>query len=230
MVIIEVVKTKKDLKQFIDFPTDLYKDNPFFTPYIFEDELNNLNPKKNPASSYCDFKLFLDLKLYDIPNTVKGAVESVADLSPKFLTVHASGGSKMISAAAKALPKGSITAVTVLTSFSEEDFSLMGQKLNINETTKNWASNALSAGATSLVCSAFEVGQLRKLSNSAVLITPGVRVEGDDVGDQVRVMTPKDALSEGADFVVIGRSITGMWDGTDMKMRKKIEQIATTLG
>ena len=89
-----------------------------------------------------DFKLFLDLKLYDIPNTVKGAVESVADLSPKFLTVHASGGSKMISAAAKALPKGSITAVTVLTSFSEEDFSLMGQKLNINETTKNWASNA----------------------------------------------------------------------------------------
>ena len=115
-----------------------------------------------------DFKLFLDLKLYDIPNTVKGAVESVADLSPKFLTVHASGGSKMISAAAKALPKGSITAVTVLTSFSEEDFSLMGQKLNINETTKNWASNALSAGATSLVCSAFEVGQLRKLSNSAL--------------------------------------------------------------
>jgi orotidine-5'-phosphate decarboxylase len=177
-----------------------------------------------------DFKLFLDLKLYDIPNTVKGAVESVADLSPKFLTVHASGGSKMISEAAKALPNGSITAVTVLTSFSEEDFSLMGQKLNINETTKNWASNALSAGATSLVCSAFEVGQLRKLSNSAVLITPGVRVEGDDVGDQVRVMTPKDALSEGADFVVIGRSITGMWDGTDMKMRKKIEQIATTLG
>jgi orotidine-5'-phosphate decarboxylase len=173
-----------------------------------------------------DFKLFLD----DIPNTIKGAVESVADLSPKFLTVHASGGSKMISAAAKALPKGSITAVTVLTSFSEEDFSLMGQKLNIYETTKNWASNALSAGATSLVCSAFEVGQLRKLSNSAVLITPGVRVEGDDVGDQARVMTPKDALSEGADFVVIGRSITGMWDGTDMKMRKKIEQIATTLG
>jgi orotidine-5'-phosphate decarboxylase len=80
------------------------------------------------------------------------------------------------------------------------------------------------------VCSAFEVGQLRKLSNSAILITPGVRVEGDDVGDQARVMTPKDALSEGADFVVIGRSITGMWDGTDMKMRKKIEQIATSLG
>lgn len=176
-----------------------------------------------------EFSLFLDLKLYDIPNTVKGAVESVADLSPKFLTVHASGGSKMINAAARALPKGSITAVTVLTSFSEEDFSLMGQKLNINETTKSWASNALSSGATSLVCSAFEVGQLRKLSESAVLITPGVRVDGDDAADQARVMSPKDALSEGADFVVIGRSITGMWDGTDTKMRKKIEQIASTL-
>lgn len=175
------------------------------------------------------FNLFLDLKLYDIPNTVKGAVESVADLSPKFLTVHASGGSKMISAAAKALPKGSITAVTVLTSFSEEDFSLMGHKSNINETTKNWASNALSSGATSLVCSAFEVGQLRELSKSATLITPGVRVEGDDVADQARVMSPKEAISEGADFVVIGRSITGMWDGSDVKMRKKIEQIASTL-
>jgi orotidine-5'-phosphate decarboxylase len=156
-------------------------------------------------------------------------VESVADLSPKFLTVHASGGSKMISAAAKALPKGSITAVTVLTSFSEEDFSLMGHKSNINETTKNWASNALSSGATSLVCSAFEVGQLRELSKSATLITPGVRVEGDDVADQARVMSPKEAISEGADFVVIGRSITGMWDGSDVKMRKKIEQIASTL-
>ncbi len=74
-----------------------------------------------------DFKLFLDLKLYDIPNTVKGAVESVAKLSPKFLTVHASGGAKMIEAASKALPNGSITAVTVLTSFSEDDFSTMGE-------------------------------------------------------------------------------------------------------
>lgn len=177
-----------------------------------------------------EFKLFLDLKLYDIPNTVKGAVESVAELRPKFLTVHASGGSKMISAAANALPDGSITAVTVLTSFSEDEFSLVGQRSNITETVKNWASNALAAGATSIVCSAFEVSQLRKLSTSAVLITPGVRVEGDDAGDQARVMTPRDALAEGANFVVIGRSITSMWDGAETKMRKKIEQIASSLG
>jgi orotidine-5'-phosphate decarboxylase len=70
---------------------------------------------------------------------------------------------------------------------------------------------------------------LRKLSSNAVLITPGVRVEGDDVGDQVRVMSPKDALSEGADFVVIGRSITKLWDGSDLKMRGKIELISNTL-
>lgn len=172
----------------------------------------------------------MDLKLYDIPNTVKGAVESVRDLAPKFLTVHASGGSKMIKAASDALPNGSITAVTVLTSFSQSEFDLLGQKSTIEATTKNWAQIALKSGATSLVCSPFEVGSLREISNDAVLITPGVRVEGDDAGDQVRIMSPKDAISAGANFVVIGRSITSMWNGSDTMMRKKIEQIASTLG
>jgi len=176
-----------------------------------------------------EFELFLDLKLYDIPNTVKGAVESVAALSPKFLTVHASGGSKMIKAAADVLPNGSITAVTVLTSFSEDEFAAMGQRESIEVTTKSWAGNALAAGATSLVCSPFEVASLRGIFQSATLITPGVRVEGDDLGDQVRVMTPKQALDLGADYVVIGRSITSMWDGSDLKMRNKIEQIASSL-
>lgn len=176
-----------------------------------------------------DFELFLDLKLYDIPNTVKGAVESVAELKPKFLTVHASGGSKMITAAKDALPNGSITAVTVLTSFSEEGFSALGQSQNIEETTKNWAKLALAAGATSLVCSPFEVATLRDLSNSVILITPGVRVPGDDLGDQVRVMSPKEAISAGANFVVIGRSITQLWDGDGKAMQKKIELILNSL-
>lgn len=176
-----------------------------------------------------DFELFLDLKLYDIPNTVKGAVESVAELKPKFLTVHASGGSKMITAAKDALPNGSITAVTVLTSFSEEGFSALGQSQNIEDTTKNWAKLALAAGATSLVCSPFEVATLRDLSNSVILITPGVRVPGDDLGDQVRVMSPKEAISAGANFVVIGRSITQLWDGDGKAMQKKIELILNSL-
>ena len=177
-----------------------------------------------------DFELFLDLKLYDIPNTVKGAVESVASLKPKFLTVHAAGGDKMIKAAVDALPNGSITAVTVLTSFSEAEFALMGQKNSIEETTKSWAQMAISSGATSLVCSPFEVSALRTLSSTATLITPGVRVEGDAPGDQARIMSPSQAISAGADFVVIGRSITSLWDGSDLQMRKKIEQIASTLG
>lgn len=177
-----------------------------------------------------DFKLFLDLKLYDIPNTVKGAVESVAKLSPKFLTVHASGGAKMIEAASKALPNGSITAVTVLTSFSEDDFSTMGYKSSIAEITELWASTAVEAGATSLVCSPFEVSNLRNRFKEAILITPGVRAAGDDLADQARVMSAPDALSNGADLVVIGRSITSQWDGSDLKMRRKIELIATSLG
>jgi orotidine-5'-phosphate decarboxylase len=180
--------------------------------------------------SESDFELFLDLKLYDIPNTVKGAVESVASLKPKFLTVHAAGGSKMIKAAVDSLPNGSITAVTVLTSFSEAEFVLMGQKNSIEETTKSWAMMAISSGATSLVCSPFEVSALRNLSSTATLITPGVRVEGDAVGDQARIMSPSQAISAGADFVVIGRSITSLWDGSDISMRKKIDQIASTLG
>ena len=177
-----------------------------------------------------DFELFLDLKLYDIPNTVKGAVESVASLTPKFLTVHAAGGDKMIKAAVDALPNGSITAVTVLTSFSEAEFAQMGQKNSIEETTKSWAQMAISSGATSLVCSPFEVNALRALSSTVTLITPGVRVEGDAAGDQARIMSPSQAISAGADFVVIGRSITSLWDGSDLQMRKKIEQIASTLG
>lgn len=177
-----------------------------------------------------DFKLFLDLKLYDIPNTVKGAVESVSVLNPKFLTVHASGGPKMIQAANKALPNGLITAVTVLTSFSEDEFSKLGNSQSIQQTTNNWATSAVDAGAKALVCSPFEVSQLRSLGLKSIFITPGVRVEGDELSDQVRVMTPKDAISAGADFVVIGRSITGQWDGSDLKMRKKIELISNSLG
>jgi len=177
-----------------------------------------------------DFKLFLDLKLYDIPNTVKGAVESVSVLNPKFLTAHASGGPKMIQAASKALPSGLITAVTVLTSFSEDEFSKLGNSQSIQQTTNNWASSAVDAGAKALVCSPFEVSQLRSLGLKSIFITPGVRVEGDELSDQVRVMSPKDAISAGADFVVIGRSITGQWDGSDLKMRKKIELISNSLG
>jgi orotidine-5'-phosphate decarboxylase len=118
----------------------------------------------------------------------------------------------------------------VLTSFSEDDFSKLGNSQSIQQTTNNWASSAVDAGAKALVCSPFEVSQLQSLGLKSIFITPGVRVEGDELSDQVRVMTPKDAISAGADFVVIGRSITGQWDGSDLKMRKKIELISNSLG
>jgi len=172
-----------------------------------------------------NFNLFLDLKLYDIPNTVKGAVESVAGLDPKFLTVHASGGSKMINAAAESLPNGSITAVTVLTSFSEEAFKKLGYQNDIAKTVQLWATDAISSGATSIVCSPFEAKLIRSISKEVTIITPGVRLPGDDVGDQARVMTPKDAIDNGANFVVIGRSITNESKNGSAAMQSKIKEI-----
>ena len=176
-----------------------------------------------------DFNLFLDLKLYDIPNTVKGAVESISSLEPKFLTVHASGGGKMISQAAAALPNGSITAVTVLTSFSESDFSNLGYQKDIATTVKLWAAQAIKSGASSIVCSPFEASLIRSISNEVTIITPGVRVTGDDVGDQARVMTPKDAIENGANFIVIGRSITSESAKGIKAMQDKINQIIESL-
>lgn len=176
-----------------------------------------------------DFNLFLDLKLYDIPNTVKGAVESISSLEPKFLTVHASGGGKMISQAAAALPNGSITAVTVLTSFSESDFSNLGYQKDIASTVKLWAAQAIKSGASSIVCSPFEASLIRSISNEVTIITPGVRVTGDDVGDQARVMTPKDAIENGANFIVIGRSITSESAKGIKAMQDKINQIIESL-
>lgn len=175
------------------------------------------------------FNLFLDLKLYDIPNTVKGAVESVAALEPKFLTVHASGGAKMISAAASASPKGSITAVTVLTSFSEDEFALLGHQNRIEKSVELWASQAISAGATSIVCSPFEAKTIRSLSKDVVIITPGVRLPGDDVGDQSRVMTPKQAIDNGANYVVLGRSITKESVNGSSVMQDKIKEIIESI-
>lgn len=156
-----------------------------------------------------ELKLFLDLKLHDIPNTVSGAVRSVAPLEPDFLTVHASGGAAMIEAAANALPRGAITAVTLLTSLSENEISHLGISGNSQEIVMRWALRAVEAGARAVVASPHEVGALRTVLPAHItLITPGVRPAGSDSGDQARVATPKEALSWGADYVVIGRPIT----------------------
>ena len=164
---------------------------------------------KEIQSRFTDIEIFLDLKLHDIPNTVAGACRSVADLNPKFLTVHASGGSKMISAASSTLPSVEITAVTILTSLDQEQMIAMGLNENIETLTLSLAKNAVNSGARAIVSSPQEVSLLRKhLGEKVTLITPGVRPSGAERDDQERVMTPREAIDAGADFVVIGRPIT----------------------
>jgi len=160
-------------------------------------------------SRFTDIEVFLDLKLHDISNTVAGACRSVADINPKFLTVHASGGSKMISAASSTLPNVEITAVTILTSLDQEQMIAMGLSENIESFTLTLAKNAVNSGARAIVSSPQEVSLLRKhLGEKVTLITPGVRPSGAERDDQERIMTPRQAIEAGADFVVIGRPIT----------------------
>jgi orotidine-5'-phosphate decarboxylase len=163
-----------------------------------------------------DCGIFLDLKLHDIPATVGGAARSVGDLRPDYLTVHASGGPEMISAAVRALPDTCITAVTVLTSLGEQDLRRLGilhGDATVADFVVRWAQIAVDAGARALVCSPQEVAEVRAVvPNDITLITPGVRPSGSDPGDQRRVATPSSALADGADLLVIGRPITGADD------------------
>jgi orotidine-5'-phosphate decarboxylase len=158
--------------------------------------------------SNCD--LFLDLKLHDIPATVAGACRSVADLNPKYLTVHASGGSEMINEAAQTLPNTLIVAVTILTSIDEKNLHEIGFKNSSKESAVNLAKLAVAAGARAIVCSPQEVAEIRKnVDSSIVLITPGIRAHGSSSNDQQRIATPQEALLNGANLLVIGRPITG---------------------
>jgi orotidine-5'-phosphate decarboxylase len=158
-------------------------------------------------------QLFLDLKLHDIPNTVAGAARSVADLDPAYLTVHAAGGPAMIEAAARAVPRTRVTAVTVLTSLSADDLAVIGLSGPPREAAVRLASLAVDAGARAIVCSPHEVAAIRAAVPRHIhLITPGVRPAGAAKGDQRRIATPRDALADGSDLLVIGRPITGAPD------------------
>lgn len=170
--------------------------------------------------------VFLDLKLHDIPNTVAGAARSVAHLQPAYLTVHASGGAAMVRAAVDELPATRVTAVTVLTSLSEEDLAAVGLLGPSLDAARRLAALAVGAGARAIVCSPREVAAVRaEVGDAAVLITPGVRPAGAATGDQARVATPEQALADGADLLVIGRPITGAAD-----VAAAAAAIATSLG
>lgn len=178
-----------------------------------------------------DAKIFLDLKLHDIPNTVGHAALMAASLNPYFLTVHASGGSSMISAAVEAAPNTRITAVTILTSMSEEDVKAVGYKDNALNSATNLAQLAVKAGARAIVCSPLETATIRKaVGQETIIITPGVRpssMAGKD--DQTRTMTPSAAIAAGANFVVIGRPITSAWEPTGVEIGKRAREIASEI-
>jgi orotidine-5'-phosphate decarboxylase len=166
--------------------------------------------------------VFLDLKLHDIPATVRGAARAVAPLSPAYLTVHASGGAEMIAAAAEALPDTRITAVTVLTSLDADALEAIGLAGPSEAAAVRLARLAVGAGARAIVCSPQEVTAIRAaVPADIVLITPGVRPAGAALDDQKRVATPARAIADGADLLVIGRPITGAEDP-----RGAAEQIA----
>ncbi|REE99586.1 orotidine-5'-phosphate decarboxylase [Thermomonospora umbrina] len=158
-------------------------------------------------------RVFLDLKLHDIPATVAGAARAVARLRPEILTVHATGGEAMIRAAVEAAPDAEIAAVTVLTSLRDADLARMGLAGPASDAVRRLAVLAVGAGARALVCSPQEAAAVRaEVGPSITLITPGVRAAGAATQDQARVATPEEALAAGADLLVIGRPITGAAD------------------
>ncbi len=163
-------------------------------------------------------KVFLDLKFHDIPNTVAGAVKSAAALNVSMLTVHASGGSKMLKAAAEVAAQSAskplILGVTVLTSLAQADLEEIGVTGTSVETqVLRLADLAVKAGCGGIVASAHEAERLRAtLGTEFAIVTPGVRPAGTEAGDQARVVTPKQAIAAGATYIVVGRPITGTKD------------------
>ncbi|MCB1706653.1 MAG: orotidine-5'-phosphate decarboxylase [Halioglobus sp.] len=163
------------------------------------------------------FEVFLDLKFHDIPNTVAGAVRAAAELGVWMVNVHASGGRRMMEAAAAALAPFQrppiLLGVTVLTSMSDQDLQELGYSETARQRVSRLAALAAASGLDGVVCSALEAQDLRRQCGDAFcLVTPGIRLAGDDAGDQRRVVTPREALALGSDYLVIGRSITGASD------------------
>ncbi len=184
-------------------------------------------------------RLFLDLKFHDIPNTVGGAVRAATHLRPFILNVHAAGGRAMMRAAADAareaaedlaVPRSLVIAVTVLTSLDDADLDAVGQRGPAAEQVKRLAALTQDSGLDGVVCSPREIAAVRALCGPGfTLVVPGIRPAWAASGDQKRIMTPGEALQAGADYLVIGRPITGQPDPA-AAARRVAEDIAATRG
>lgn len=157
--------------------------------------------------------IFLDLKLHDIPNTVAGALHSLAGLAPAIVTVHAAGGHAMLAAARAAAPAATkVVAVTVLTSLDDVDLAAAGVGDGAAAQVARLAGVVRGAGLDGVVASPHETAAVRGAWGKALIVVPGVRPAGSDTGDQKRVMSPREALAAGASVLVIGRPITAAND------------------
>lgn len=166
------------------------------------------------------FEIFLDLKLHDIPHQVEGAARAISRLGVGMFTVHASGGRAMMEAAVRGACAGSdecgldtpaVLAVTVLTSMDDVTLAETGVHARPRDQVARLAALAVLAGVEGIVCSPHEAGDVRAIAGpERLIVTPGVRLAGSDLGDQSRVATPGEALRAGATHIVIGRPITGV--------------------
>jgi orotidine-5'-phosphate decarboxylase len=161
-------------------------------------------------------RVFLDLKYHDIPNTVGAAVREAAQLGVSMLTVHAAGGNKMMRSAvqaARSRPDLMVLAVTVLTSMDDSDLEKIGMERGVVDSVLRLSAIARAEGCHGVVASARETPALRaEFGGDFVIVTPGVRPAGSAYDDQVRVVTPAEAIAAGASFIVVGRSITEATD------------------
>lgn len=158
-------------------------------------------------------EVFLDLKFHDIPNTVEGASKSACSLGVKIFNVHASGGKRMMDAAAKAAGafknRPLVLAVTVLTSMSDDDLGECGIRENVNEHVVKLAILAKQSGLDGVVASAHEIELIKaECGKDFVVLSPGIRPVWSDKDDQKRIVTPREAFEKGANYIVIGRAIT----------------------
>jgi len=192
--------------------------------YIRDGEAFLLAIKKiNP-----DFKIFLDLKLYDIPNTMADAAESIMGLGVDMFNVHASAGKRAMSTVMERLEKYEsrpiVLAVTALTSFSEEEFSAV-YEAGIATKADQFAKDAMDSGLDGVVCSAFESHSIKEITNENFMtLTPGIRPFGEDAGDQKRVADVAFAKEAKVDFIVVGRPIYQAKNPSEV-VQKILEQI-----
>lgn len=173
------------------------------------------------------FKVFLDLKFHDIPNTAREAVHSAVSLGAEMTTIHLSGGRKMVREAVAASENSNllVLGVTVLTSFDEAELHGIGIQRTPAEQVAHLVGMGTEVGLRGVVCSPHEISILREsFGSDLTIVTPGVRPAGSSTDDQSRVMTPADALKAGASYLVIGRPITGASSPGDAA-RRIIEEI-----